>query len=179
MNRLLEQYQKTVVPALMKEFKYSSPMQVPKLVKIVLNCGVGEVTSNSKAIEYAVYAMTQISGQKPVITRSKKSIANFKLRQGLPIGCVTTLRKERMFEFLDRLISIALPRVRDFRGTPQKGFDGRGNYTLGLKEQVAFPEVVMDKLDKIRGMDITFVTTAKTDEEGKALLSHLGMPFRS
>lgn len=179
MNRLVENYQKNVVPALMKQFKYTSPMQVPKLSKIVLSSGVGEVTSNSKAIEYAVYAMTQISGQKPVVTKSKKSIANFKLRAGLPIGCVATLRKERMFEFFDRLVSIALPRVRDFRGIPARGFDGRGNYTLGIKEQIVFPEVNMDKLDKVRGMDITFVTTAKTDEEGRALLSLLGLPFRS
>lgn len=179
MNRLQERYTKEVVPALMKEFKYSSPMQVPKLSKIVLNAGVGEVVVNSKAIEYAVYSMTQVSGQKPMVTRSKKSIAAFKLRANLPIGCMVTLRKERMFDFFDRLVSVALPRVRDFRGTPAKGFDGRGNYTLGLKEQIVFPEIEMDKLDKIRGMDITFVTTAKTDAEGKALLTHLGMPFRS
>ncbi len=179
MSRLGEHYQKTVVPALMKQFKYSSPMQVPKLDKIVLNSGVGEVTSNGKAIEYAVYAMTQISGQKPLVTKSKKSIANFKLRQGLPIGCSVTLRKDRMFDFLERLITIALPRVRDFRGTPARGFDGRGNYTLGLKEQIAFPEVNVDKLDKVRGMDITFVTSAKTDEEGRALLGLMGVPFRS
>ncbi len=178
MNRLQERYNKEVIPALMKEFKYSSPMQVPKLVKIVLNAGVGEVVQNSKSIDYAVYSMTQVSGQKPMVTRSKKAIAAFKLRANLPIGCMVTLRKERMFDFLDRLVSVALPRVRDFRGTPVKGFDGRGNYTLGIKEQIVFPEIEMDKLDKIRGMDITFVTTARTDEEGKALLSHLGMPFR-
>ena len=178
MNRLLEHYQKNVVPALMKQFSYSSPMQVPRLEKIVLNAGVGEVTQNGKAIDYAVYAMTQISGQKPIVTRSKKAISNFKLREGLPIGCVVTLRKERMYDFLDRLVSVALPRVRDFRGTAPKGFDGRGNYTLGLREQIAFPEVVMEKLDKVRGMDITFVTSAQSDEEGKALLQQLGMPFR-
>lgn len=179
MNRLQERYTKEVVPALMKEFKYSSPMQVPKLSKIVLNAGVGEVVTNSKSIEYAVYAMTQVGGQKPMVTRSKKSIAAFKLRANLPIGCMVTLRKERMYDFFDRLVSVALPRVRDFRGTPTKGFDGRGNYTLGVKEQIVFPEIEMDKLDKIRGMDITFVTTAKTDEEGRALLAHLGMPFRN
>lgn len=179
MNRIQEKYTKEVVPALMKEFKYSSPMQVPKLVKIVLNAGVGEVVINSKSIDYAVYAMTQVSGQKPLVTRSKKSIAGFKLRANLPIGCMVTLRKERMYDFFDRLVSVALPRVRDFRGTPAKGFDGRGNYTLGLKEQIVFPEIEMDKLDKIRGMDITFVTTAKSDAEGKALLMQLGMPFRS
>ena len=178
MNRLQERYNKEVVPALMKEFKYSSPMQVPKLVKIVLNAGVGEVVQNSKSIDYAVYAMTQVSGQKPMVTRSKKAIAAFKLRANLPIGCMVTLRKDRMFEFFDRLVSVALPRVRDFRGTPVKGFDGRGNYTLGIKEQIVFPEIEMDKLDKIRGMDITFVTTARTDEEGKALLTKLGLPFR-
>ena len=178
MNRLNEHYVKTVVPALKKQFNYSSPMQVPRLTKIVLNSGVGEVTSNSKATEYAVYAMTQIGGQKPKISKSKKSIANFKLRAGLPIGCMVTLRKEKMYDFLDRLISVALPRVRDFRGVPAKGFDGKGNFTMGMKEQIAFPEVNVDKLDKVRGMDITFVTTAKTDEEGKALLALLGLPFR-
>jgi large subunit ribosomal protein L5 len=178
MTRLEETYTKKVVPELMKQFNYSSPMQVPKLEKIILNCGVGEVTSNSKAVEYVIYALTQISGQKPVITKSRKAIANFKLRAGLPIGCRVTLRKQRMFEFFDRLISVALPRVRDFKGTPQNGFDGRGNYTMGLKEQIVFPEVNVDKLDKIRGMDITFVTTAKSDEEGRALLAQMGMPFR-
>ena len=179
MNRVYENYKKAVVPALIKQFGYSSPMEVPRLTKIVLNSGVGEVTSNSKAMEYAVYALTQISGQKPVITKSRKSIANFKLREGLPIGCVVTLRRERMYDFFDRLVSVALPRVRDFRGTPLKGFDGRGNYTVGLREQIVFPEVVVDKLDKIRGMDVTFVTTARTDEEGRALLGLLGMPFRN
>jgi len=179
MSRLYERYKKDVVPALMKQFGYSSHMQVPRLEKIVLNAGVGDMTSNSKAMEYAVYALTQISGQKPIIRKSRKSIANFKLRAGLPIGCMVTLRKQRMFEFLDRLISVALPRVRDFRGTPVRGFDGRGNYTLGLREQIVFPEVDVDKLDKSRGMDVTFVTTAKTDEEGRALLTQLGMPFRT
>ncbi len=177
-TRLSEHYEKTVVPALMKEFNYSSSMQVPKLVKIVLNTGLGESVNNSKVVQYAEYAMTNISGQKPVVTKSKKSIAAFKLRQGLPIGCMVTMRKQRMYEFLDRLFSVALPRTRDFRGVPRKGFDGRGNYTLGVKEQIIFPEIEIEKLDKIRGLDITFVTTAKTDEEGRALLTHMGMPFR-
>lgn len=178
MSRLLEHYQSSVVAELMKEFKYSSPMQVPKLKKIVINTGVGECTANVKAIEYAEYALTQISGQKPLITRAKKSIAGFKLRENMPIGCAVTLRGARMYDFLDRLISVALPRVRDFRGTPRKGFDGRGNYTLGIKEQIVFPEINIDKLDKIRGMDVTFVTSAATDDEGRALLTHMGMPFR-
>lgn len=178
MNRLYEHYKTTVVPELMKEFSYSSRMKVPRLEKIVLNCGVGEMTTNSKAMEYALYAMTQISGQKPVVTRSKKAIANFKLREGLQIGCSVTLRKERMYNFLDRLISVALPRVRDFKGIPRRGFDGRGNYTMGLKEQIVFPEVTVEKLDKVRGMDITFVTSAQSDEEGRALLTRMGMPFR-
>lgn len=179
MNRVKEKYQKEVIPALMKEFKYTSPMQVPRLEKIVLNSGVGEMTQNSKSMDYVVYAMTQLSGQKPLVTRSKKSVANFKLRANLPIGCTVTLRQKRMWDFFDRLVAVALPRVRDFRGTPTKGFDGRGNYTLGLKEQIVFPEIEMDKLDKIRGMDITFVTSARSDEEGRALLTHLGMPFRN
>ena len=178
MNRLYEHYKNSVVPELMKDFNYSSRMKVPKLQKIVLNCGVGEVTSNSKAMEYAVYAMTQISGQKPLVNKSKKAIANFKLREGLQIGCSVTLRKERMYDFLDRLIAVALPRVRDFKGVPRKGFDGRGNYTMGIKEQIVFPEVTVEKLDKVRGMDITFVTSAGTDEEGRALLMKMGMPFR-
>jgi large subunit ribosomal protein L5 len=179
MNRLYEKYKSEVIPAFMNEFGYSSVMQVPTLKKIVINTGVGEAISNSKAMDYAVYGLTQISGQKPVVTKAKKSIAAFKLREGMPLGCMVTLRKKRMYEFLDRLISVALPRVRDFRGTPKKGFDGRGNYTLGIKEQIIFPEISMDKLDKIRGMDITFVTSAKTDDEGRALLAKLGMPFRN
>jgi large subunit ribosomal protein L5 len=178
MNRVKEHYKNTVVPALMKEFKYSTPMQVPRLVKIVLNVGIGETTSNSKAVDFAVYGITQISGQKPMVTRSKKAISAFKLRENLPIGCMVTLRAEKMYNFFDRLVAVALPRVRDFRGTPTRGFDGRGNYTMGIKEQIVFPEIVTDKLDKIRGMDVTFVTTAKTDEEGRALLTHLGLPFR-
>lgn len=179
MNRLQKHYNEAVVPELMKKFGYKSPMQVPRLLKVVLNTGVGEVTQNSKAIDFAVYTMTQIGGQKPLVTRSKKSIANFKLRENLPIGCLSTLRRQRMFEFVDRLVSVALPRVRDFRGVPRRGFDGRGNYTLGIKESIVFPEVNMEKLDKVRGMDITFVTTARTDEEGMALLTMMGVPFRS
>ena len=179
MNRLQEKYNTEVVPALMKEFKYSSPMQVPKLSKIVLNAGVGEVVVNSKAIDYAVYSMTQISGQKPMVTRSKKSIAAFKLREGMAVGAVVTLRGERMFEFLDRLISIALPRVRDFKGVSPRGFDGRGNYTLGLRDQLMFPEIDYMKVDKPRGMNISVVTTAKTDEEARKLLQLIGMPFRT
>jgi large subunit ribosomal protein L5 len=178
MSRLAEHYQQTVVPALMKKFNYSSPMQVPKLVKIVLNTGVRDAVNNSKAIQFVEYAMTQISGQKPVVTRARKSIAAFKLREGLPIGVMVTLRKQRMNEFLDRLITVALPRVRDFRGVPRKGFDGRGNYTMGIKEQIVFPEIEIEKLDTVRGMDVTFVTTAKTDEEGLELLEQMGMPFR-
>lgn len=177
-SRVFEHYNTTVVPALKEQFKYSSPMQIPKLKKIVLNTGVGESVNNSKAVQFAEYALTQISGQKPVVTRAKKSIAAFKLRQGLPIGCMVTLRSDRMYEFLDRLITIALPRQRDFRGVPRKGFDGRGNYTMGVKEQIIFPEIDIERLDKIRGLDITFVTSAGSDEEAMALLTHLGMPFR-
>jgi len=178
MSRKQDQYRKEIVPAMMGEFKYSSSMQVPKLKKIVLNVGVGEAVNNSKAMDFVVYALSQMSGQKPVVTKTKKSIATYKTRKGIPIGCMVTMRNERMYEFFDRLVSIALPRVRDFRGVPIRGFDGRGSYTMGLKEQIVFPEVVMEKLDKVRGLDITFVTDAKTDEEGRALLTHLGMPFR-
>ncbi|RMG42778.1 MAG: 50S ribosomal protein L5 [Candidatus Dadabacteria bacterium] len=178
MTRVLKKYQEQVVPKLKEEFKYSSPMQVPRLEKIVLNMGVGEAIANGKAIEQAQYILTQISGQKPVVTRARKSIANFKLREGMPIGCKVTIRQKRMYEFFDRLVSVALPRVRDFRGTPRKGFDGRGNYTLGVREAIVFPEVNIDKIDKVRGLDITFVTSAKSDEEGRALLEALGMPFR-
>lgn len=178
MSRISDNYKKKIVPELMGQYKYTSPMQVPKLSKIVVNCGVGEVTQNSKAMEFVVYALTQISGQKPRISKSRKSIASFKLRAGLAIGCSVTLRRKRMWDFLDRLISVALPRVRDFKGVPRTGFDGRGNYTCGLKEQNVFPEVNMDKLDKVRGMDITFVTTAPTDGEALALLEHLGLPFK-
>jgi large subunit ribosomal protein L5 len=178
MSRIAEHYKQNVVPALMKKFNYSSPMQVPKLVKVVLNTGVRDAVNNSKAIQFVEYAMTQISGQKPVVTRARKSIAAFKLREGLPIGVMVTLRKQRMNEFLDRLFTVALPRVRDFRGVPRKGFDGRGNYTMGIKEQIVFPEIELEKLDTVRGLDVTFVTTAKTDEEGLELLELMGMPFR-
>ncbi|MCB0336786.1 MAG: 50S ribosomal protein L5 [Bdellovibrionales bacterium] len=178
MSRLADLYKNEVAPALMKQFGYTSVMQVPKLEKVVLNAGLGEAVQNSKVMEFAVYGLTQISGQKPVVTKARKSIAGFKLREGMPIGCMVTLRKERMFDFIDRLVSVALPRVADFRGIPKKGFDGRGNYTMGMKEQIVFPEIDIDKLDKIRGLDVTFVTSAKTDEEGRALLEKLGLPFR-
>ncbi len=177
MNRLKERYENEIVKSLMTKFNYSSVMQVPAMEKIVINIGVGDAVSNSKLLEEAVEELTLISGQKPVITRAKKSIAGFKLREGMPIGCKVTLRGERMYEFLDKLISISLPRVRDFRGVPKNSFDGRGNYTLGVKEQLIFPEINFDKVNKIRGMDIVFVTTAKTDEEGHELLAQLGMPF--
>lgn len=177
MNRLKERYESEIVKSLMTKFNYSSVMQVPAMEKIVINIGVGDAVSNSKLLDEAVEELTLISGQKPVITRAKKSIAGFKLREGMPIGCKVTLRGERMYEFLDKLISISLPRVRDFRGVPKNSFDGRGNYTLGVKEQLIFPEINFDKVNKIRGMDIVFVTTAKTDEEGHELLAQLGMPF--
>lgn len=177
MNRLMERYQNEVVKSLMEKFNYSSKMQAPKIEKIVLNIGVGDAVSNSKLLDEAVNELTLISGQKPVITRAKKSIAGFKLREGMPIGCKVTLRGERMYEFLDKLVNISLPRVRDFRGVPKNSFDGRGNYTLGIKEQLIFPEINFDKVNKLRGMDIVFVTTAKTDEEGHELLAQLGMPF--
>jgi large subunit ribosomal protein L5 len=176
--RLKDRYHKEVVPALMKQFSYRNPMQVPRLVKVVLNMGMGEAITNAKALDHAVDELGRITGQHPVITRAKKSIATFKLREGMPIGATVTLRRERMFEFLDRFISAALPRIRDFKGIPTKSFDGRGNYSLGIKEQVIFPEIEIDKVDTIHGLDITIVTTAKTDEEGRALLGHLGMPFR-
>ena len=178
MNRLKERYENEIVKSLMTKFNYSSVMQVPAMEKIVINIGVGDAVSNSKLLDEAVEELTLISGQKPVITRAKKSIAGFKLREGMPIGCKVTLRGERMYEFLDKLISISLPRVRDFRGVPKNSFDGRGNYTLGIKEQLIFPEINFDKVNKLRGMDIVFVTTAKTDEEGHELLAQLGMPFK-
>ena len=178
MNRLMERYQNEVVKSLMEKFNYSSKMQAPKIEKIVLNIGVGDAVSNSKLLDEAVNELTLISGQKPVINRSKKSIAGFKLREGAPIGCKVTLRGERMYEFLDKLVNISLPRVRDFRGVSNNSFDGRGNYTLGIKEQLIFPEINFDKVNKLRGMDIVFVTTAKTDEEGHELLAQLGMPFK-
>ena len=178
MNRLMERYQNEVVKSLMEKFNYSSKMQAPKIEKIVLNIGVGDAVSNSKLLDEAVNELTLISGQKPVITRAKKSIAGFKLREGAPIGCKVTLRGERMYEFLDKLVNVSLPRVRDFRGVSNNSFDGRGNYTLGIKEQLIFPEINFDKVNKLRGMDIVFVTTAKTDEEGHELLAQLGMPFK-
>ena len=179
MSRAKKLYTDKVVPELTKKFAYSSPMQVPRLTKIVVNSGVGKVTQNSKAMEYVVYALTNITGQKPKVVKSRKSIASFKLRVGLPIGCVATLRGQRMFDFFDRLVSIALPRVRDFKGVPSTGFDGRGNYTFGIKEAVVFPEVEIDKLGgSVPGMDITFVTTAQNDTEAYALLEQMGIPFR-
>jgi large subunit ribosomal protein L5 len=176
--RIKEKYKDEITPALMKKFEYKSPMQVPKIEKVVINMGVGEAVQNPKALDSAVEDLTLISGQKPVITRAKKSIAGFKLREGMPIGCKVTLRGERMYHFLDKLINVALPRVRDFRGVSPKSFDGRGNYTLGLKEQLVFPEIEYDKVDKVRGMDIIIVTTANTDEEARELLTQMGMPFR-
>ena len=177
MTRLQQHYEKTVRPALMKEFGYKNTLEVPKLDKIVINMGVGEATQDTKKVDGAAADLAVISGQKPVVTRSKKSIATFKLRENMPIGCKVTLRRERMYEFLDRLVNIALPRVRDFRGASPKSFDGRGNYALGLKEQLVFPEVDYDKVDTVRGMDIVIVTTARTDAEAKALLRHFDMPF--
>ena len=178
MPRLKEIYRNKVVPELMKEFGYKNIMQVPKLEKIVINMGLGEAVRDIKVIDSAMKDLSAITGQKPVVTRAKKSIASFKLRAGMPIGCKVTLRGARMYEFLDRLINFAMPRIRDFKGVSDKGFDGKGNYTLGIKEQIIFPEVDYDKVDKIRGMNITINTTAKTDEEGKALLKQLGMPFK-
>ncbi len=176
-SRLQEKYENEVVQALMEKFGYKNIMEVPKLEKIVLNMGVGEAKDNAKVLDAAVSDMQIIAGQKPIITRAKKSIANFKLRENMPIGCKVTLRKTQMFEFADKLMNVALPRVRDFRGASSKSFDGRGNYAIGVKEQLIFPEVDYDKIDKIRGMDIIFVTTAKTDEEARELLRFLGMPF--
>ena len=178
MNRLQEKYNNLVKPELINQFNYSSTMQIPRLEKIVVNMGIGDAVSNSKVLDDAVAELQAITGQKPVITKAKKSIASFKLREGMPIGCKVTLRGERMYEFLDKLISISLPRVRDFHGINENAFDGRGNYTLGVKEQLIFPEINFDNIKKIRGMDIVIVTTANTDEEGRALLSLLGMPFR-
>jgi len=176
--RLKELYEKKVVPALTKEFGYGNPMAVPKLQKISLNIGLGEATQNAKLIDGAVNEMGQIAGQKPVITKARKSIAAFKLREGMPIGCMVTLRGDRMYEFLDRLMNVALPRVRDFRGVSPKSFDGRGNYTLGLKDQLIFPEIDYNKVEKVKGMNVSITTTAKTDAEGLALLRFMGMPFR-
>ena len=178
MNRLQERYQNSVRQALVEKFDYTSIMQTPKVEKIVVNMGVGDAITNSKALDDAVNELTQLTGQKPVITRAKKSIANFKLREGMAIGCKVTLRGERMYDFLDKLVSISLPRVRDFRGVSKKAFDGRGNYTLGVKEQIIFPEINYDKVNRVRGMDIVIVTTANTDLEALELLSALGMPFQ-
>ncbi len=178
MNRLQEQYKAKIVPALMEKFNYTSIMQAPKISKIVVNIGAGDAVQNPKVLDDAVSELAQITGQKPLITRAKKSIASFKLREGMPIGCKVTLRGERMYDFFDKLITIALPRVRDFRGVNPKGFDGRGNYTLGVKEQLIFPEIDYDRVNKIRGMDIVIVTTAKTDQEAYELLKQFGMPFR-
>jgi len=178
MSRLQERYKKEIVPALSKEFSYKNAMQVPKLRKIVVNIGVGEATQNIKLLDTAVAELGQIAGQKPVTHRARKSIAQFKVREGQPIGCSVTLRGKRMYEFLDRLVSISLPRVRDFRGLSSKAFDGRGNYTLGLRDQLLFPEIDYAKVDKTRGMNITLVTDAHTDEEARSLLKHLGIPYR-
>src|SRR5512145_1128789 len=176
--RLRDRFRAAVIPALMKERGYTNPFQVPRLEKIVINMGVGEGKENAKVVDFAVSDLQTIAGQKPVVTRAKKSIANFKLRENSPIGCKVTLRGPRMYEFIDRLVNVALPRVRDFKGVAPKAFDGRGNYALGLREQVIFPEIVYDKVDKVRGMDIIMVTSARNDEEAKALLVHLGLPFR-
>jgi len=178
MNRLKDKFKTDITPALMSKFEYSSVMQVPKIEKIVINMGVGDAVQNSKSLDAAVEDLEIISGQKPVITKAKKSIAGFRLREGMPIGTKVTLRGERMYDFLDKLVSIALPRVRDFRGVSKNAFDGRGNYTLGVKEQLIFPEIDYDKVSKVRGMDIVIVTTANTDEEARELLTQLGMPFQ-
>ena len=177
MSRLREQYENEIVDAMIKKFGYTNVMQVPKIDKIVINMGVGEAKENAKILESAMKDLEIISGQKPVITKAKKSVANFKIREGMPIGCMVTLRSERMYEFLDRLVNLARPRVRDFRGVNPNSFDGRGNYSMGIKEQLIFPEIEYDKVDKIRGMDIIVVTTAQTDEEGRELLAQFGMPF--
>ncbi|PCJ59891.1 MAG: 50S ribosomal protein L5 [Rhodospirillaceae bacterium] len=177
MARLQEKYETEIRPGLQSEFAYANIMQVPKLEKIIVNMGVGEAVQDSKKISSALAELTAITGQKPVTTRAKKSIAAFKLREGMPIGCKVTLRRRRMYEFIDRLVSIALPRVRDFRGLSQKSFDGHGNFSIGLREQIVFPEIEYDKIDQVRGMDITIVTTAKTDEEAKALLKGFNVPF--
>lgn len=179
MARLLDKYYAAVVPALMKEFHYKNALQAPRLEKIVVNMGMGEAIQNIKVLDHATEELALITGQKPIITRARKSISNFKLRTGMPIGCCVTLRRKRMYEFLDRVMNIALPRVRDFKGVSSKSFDGRGNYSFGIREQIIFPEINYDKIDKVRGMNITIVTTAKNDEEAKALLTHLGMPFRN
>lgn len=178
MTRLKSRYAEEIVPQLRSQFSYSNDYEIPRLVKVSINMGLGEAVQNAKVIEAAQNDLRAISGQKPVVTRARRSIASFKLREGMPIGTMVTLRNDRMWEFVERLFYVALPAVRDFRGVSTKGFDGRGNYTLGLKEQIIFPEIEYEKVDKIRGMNITFVTTAKTDEEGRALMASLGMPFR-
>jgi large subunit ribosomal protein L5 len=178
MNRLKEKYLKEIVPSMMEKFNYDSVMEVPKIEKIVINMGIGDAVSNPKVLDTAVEELADITGQKPLVTRAKKSIAGFRLREGMPIGAKVTLRAERMYEFADKLVSISLPRVRDFRGVSKKSFDGRGNYTLGVKEQLIFPEIDYDKVTKTRGMDIVIVTTANTDEEARELLAQLGMPFQ-
>ena len=177
MSRLKDQYNETIVDEMIKKFEYKNKMQVPKLDKIVINMGVGEAKDNAKLLEAAIKDLETISGQKAIVTKAKKSVANFKLREGMPIGCKVTLRGEKMYEFADRLINLALPRVRDFRGVNPNAFDGRGNYALGIKEQLIFPEIEYDKVDKVRGMDVIFVTTANTDEEARELLTLFGMPF--
>ncbi len=179
MSELYEFYQNEVIPKLQEKYNYRNVMQVPKVVKVVLNMGLGEAIKNAKILESAAAELALISGQKPVITKSKKSISAFKLREGMPIGCTVTLRREKMWDFINRLINVSLPRIRDFRGISGKAFDGRGNYTLGIREQIIFPEIQYDKIDKIKGLNVTVVTTANTDEEGKELLKLLGMPFRN
>ena len=177
-SRLYDFYRQECIPRMIQEFRYKSPMQVPKLEKIVINLGLGEAIQNIKLLESASAELAVITGQRPVVTRAKRSIAAFKLREGMPIGCMVTLRKQRMYDFFDKLVNVVLPRVRDFRGVSDKSFDGRGNYTLGIKEQIIFPEIDYDKIDKIKGMNITIVTTAPSDTEGKSLLTLLGMPFK-
>ena len=177
--RLRKKYKEEIVPQLMKDFSFRNIMQVPKLERVIVNMGLGEAVQNAKLIESAVEELRAITGRKPIVTRAKKSIASFKLREGMPIGVMVTLRGEQMYEFVDRLVSIALPRTRDFKGISPKAFDGRGNYTLGIREQIVFPEINYDKIDRIKGMNVTFVTTAETDEQGRALLKSLGMPFRN
>lgn len=178
-EKLKNTYLETIVPKLMEDFKYTNIHQVPKLVKVTVNRGLGEASQNAKALDSSIREIATITGQKPVVTRAKKAIASFKIRQGMPVGVMVTLRSERMYAFLDRLINLALPRIRDFRGVSPKSFDGRGNYSLGLKEQLIFPEIDYDSIDQIRGMDISIITTANTDSEGRALLKEMGMPFRS
>jgi large subunit ribosomal protein L5 len=177
-TRLKTQYQETIVPKLMEQFQYTNIHQVPKVIKVTVNRGLGEAAQNAKAMESSLTEVAMITGQKPVVTRAKKAIAGFKIRKGMPVGIMVTLRSDRMYSFLDRLLNLALPRIRDFRGVSPKSFDGRGNYTLGIREQLIFPEVDYDSIDQIRGMDISIITTANTDEEGRALLKELGMPFR-